>query len=394
MKRLFWIFALSGACANFACLGIARYFLSPMIPVLVKHKWLSLNQANMLATILFVGYLLSVLFSSKVVSRFSKRNIIRGGMSILVVAFIASSFNFGVYWIAFWIFIMGVQTGVIFINAPTLMLSAVYDTHKGYLSGIMFTGMGIGTIFSSYIATYVSKVNLQLTWLTLALCLFIALLLAWKRMPWDGSHLREKIHHDRSQKKLGYGKIPIMLVLGFSLFHMGSLPVVVYLSEYIAKYFIDSSNCNRLIAISWSLVGIGFAVGPFLFGYLSKHIGNKNSLLVSLACLGTGTLLLSFGLSELKIYLFSLLASLGLISSASLYSSINSITSNRLSVYRNWQYILIGGATALLLGSILFEQIIIYFSYSYVFIIGALMNYLALIIAVKINKKKKGYNHV
>jgi MFS family permease len=387
MKRQFWIFALSGACANFACLGIARYFLSPMIPVLVEHKWLSLNQANILATALFVGYLLSLLFSSKVVSRFSKRNIIRGGMSILVVAFIACSFNFGVYWIVFWIFIMGVQTGVIFTNAPTLMLSAVYDTNKGYLSGIMFTGMGIGTVSSSYIATYVSKINLQLTWLILALCLFIALLLAWKRMPLD-SQLREKIHPHKSQKKLKYGKIPIMLVLGFSLFHMGSLPVVVYLSEYIAKYFIDSSNCNRIIAISWSLVGVGFAVGPFLFGYLSKLIGNKNSLLFSLACLGTGTLLLSFGLSELKIYLFSFLASLGLISSASLYSSINSITSNKLSVYRNWQYILTGGATALLLGSILFEQIIIYFSYYYVFIIGALVNYLAIIIALKINKKK------
>ena len=161
--------------------------------------------------------------------------------------------------------------------------------------------------------------------------------------------------------------------------------MVVYLSEYIAKYY-TSSTGNRLIAVSWSLVGIGFAVGPFLFGYLSKHIGNKNALLTSLTCLGTGTLLLSFGLSEWKIYLFSLFASLGLISTASLYSSINSINSDKLSVYRSWQYILIGGAATLLLGSIIFEQIIIHFSYSYVFVFGALMNYLALIISLKIKK--------
>ena len=226
---------------------------------------------------------------------------------------------------------MGVQTGVVFINAPTLMLSAVYDTNKGFLAGIMFTGMGIGTIASSYIITYVSEINLQVTWLILALCLFIALLLAWKRMPMDIGHLIKKMHPEKKQKKLGYDKLPIILILGFTLFHLGSLPVVVYLSEYIAKYFI-SSTCNRIIAISWSLVGVGFAVGPFLFGYLSKHIGNKNSLLTSLACLGTGTLLLSFGLSEWKIYLFSLLASLGLISTASLFSSINALTSDKLSV--------------------------------------------------------------
>ena len=171
MKRQFWMFALSGVCANFACLGIGRYFLSPMIPVIVEHKWLSLNQANLLATMLFTGFFLSTVFSSRIVSRFPKRNIIRGGMSILIVAFIASSFNLGIYWISFWIFIIGAQTGVVFINAPTLMLSAVHNTNKGYLAGLMFTGMGIGTVVSSYIITYVGEINIQLTWLILAFCL-------------------------------------------------------------------------------------------------------------------------------------------------------------------------------------------------------------------------------
>jgi len=55
---------------------------------------------------------------------------------------------------------------------------------------------------------------------------------------------------------------------------------------------------------SWSLVALEFAVGPFLFDYLSKHIGIKNDLLISLDFLGSGTLLLSIGLSPWKIYIF------------------------------------------------------------------------------------------
>ena len=382
MKRQFWIFALSGACANFACLGIARYSYPPMIPVLIKHKWLSLSQANILATVIFIGFFLSVLFSLKIVSRFPKRNVIRGSMSILVVAFIAISFNFGIYWTGFWIFTMGVQTGVIFLNAPTLLLTAVHDTRKGYLSGIMFAGIGVGVISTSYITTYVSRINVQLTWLVLALCLLIALIISWSRMPWDNSHLRDQIH-PKLYKKSNIKNFPYKLVFGFFLFRMGNLSLTVYLSEYIAAYFSGSKFEDGLIAISWSLVGLGFIVGPFLFGSLSKHIGIKSALLISLAFLGSGTLLLSFGLSPWKIYIFSFFAGLGVTSSAAMFSSMNAIISPKESVYKNWQSMLIAGATSLFLGSILFEQIIIYFSYSYVFIIGAIIVYFSILLTAQ-----------
>ena len=41
-----------------------------------------------------------------------------------------------------------------------------------------------------------------------------------------------------------------------------------------------------MAATSWSLVALEFAVGPFLFDYLSKHIGIKNDLLLSLDFFG------------------------------------------------------------------------------------------------------------
>lgn len=382
MNKKLLLIAISGACANFACLGIARYAYTPMIPVLVKYKWLTLSQANLFATVLFVGYLLSVLLAKYFFHKSQKQKVIKACMGVLIICLIAASFQFGAYWLGFWLFVMGIQTGIIFLYAPGLILSTVSDQEKGLIAGIMFMGIGVGVVASSLITFFVIEISVQAIWIAMALCIVVALIIGWKWMP-----VENKSESDCKPECIEkcHKKFPLKLTSCFFLFRLGNLALTAYLGEYIVHTYATPHKIK--ISISWCLVGIAFLIGPFIFGSLSKYIGPKKSLTLALFLLASGTVLLTFNLPIWLLYLLAFIGGLGITSSAAMFSCLNSLESHAEMVYKNWKYILISGALSLFLGSIIFKLIIVNTNFHILFLIAGIIIYFSILVLLKPTKK-------
>ena len=78
-----WIIVLSGMLTLIAVLGLGRFSLGMLLPSMGKDLELAYSQMGYIGTGNFIGYLLGVLVSSRMVKRFGYRSIISSGIFLV-----------------------------------------------------------------------------------------------------------------------------------------------------------------------------------------------------------------------------------------------------------------------------------------------------------------------
>jgi predicted MFS family arabinose efflux permease len=379
-------YILCGFCALFIGLGIGRFAYSPLIPSVVRYNWLSLSNANDAAGFLFWGYFVSLIISPMLLKKINTVKSLKAGMLLISISFLATSVIHNPIWFTLWFFIIGFNTGIIFIKTPTFILSFVNDKEKGHVSGIIFTGVGVGIIFSGIVSYLVVYLDLHIVWILLSIISLLLLIITWNKWP-DSEKapiISENSHHNKYKT---HNKNIKLSIISYGLFRFGFLAVAVYFSEFIFKYY--SGSPRIIVSLSWILFGVGIITGSFFFGYLSKHIGIKSSLVTALIFGFTATILIGFRPSYLIIYILAFIAGMGGASPTALFCGLVSSISEPEKIYHNWRNVLLGGAIALSLGATLFNRLLNYITYSDLFYIAGTALFVSIILTLFLNNKAK-----
>ncbi len=375
-----------GFCALFIGLGIGRFAYSPLIPSVVKYNWLSLSNANDAAGFLFWGYFVSLILSARLLKNVDTVKSLKVSMLLIAISFFATSVIHNFIWFALWFLIIGFNTGTIFIKTPTFILSLASEESKGHVSGIMFTGVGIGIIFSGIISYLVVFLDLHIVWIILSIISLLLLIITWNKWPASGN--AQTIPKNSCHKKYKTHNKNIKLsIISYGFFRLGFLAVAVYFSEFIFQYY--PSSPHIIVSLSWILFGIGIIAGSFFFGYLSKYIGIKSSLTIALIFGLAATIIIGFRPPYLIIYILVFIAGLGGASPTALFCGLVSTISEPEKVYHNWRNVLIAGAIALSLGTTLFNRLLNYITYFELFYIAGTALFAALILTIFLNTKSK-----
>ncbi|MCP4177276.1 MAG: YbfB/YjiJ family MFS transporter [bacterium] len=375
-----------GFSALFIGLGIGRFAYSPLIPSVVKYNWLTLPNANDAAGFLFWGYFASLILSSMLLKNISTVKSLKVSMLLISISFLATSVIHNFIWLALWFLIIGFNTGIIFIKTPTFILSFVKEKEKGHVSGIMFTGVGIGIIFSGIISYLVVYLDLHIVWILLSIIPLLLLIITWNKWPALENAL-SRPEKSFPNKNKTYNKNIKLSIISYCLFRFGFLAIAVYFSEFIFQYY--PSSPHIIVSLSWILFGVGIITGSFFFGYLSKHVGIKSSLITSLICGFTATILIGFRPSYLIIYLLVFIAGMGGASPTALFCGLVSTISKPEKIYHNWRNVLIGGAIALSLGTTLFNRLLNFITYYDLFFIAGMALFISIILTLFLNNKTK-----
>jgi predicted MFS family arabinose efflux permease len=278
-----WLFGFAGLSAIWVGVGFGRFSFAQFIPALVQEGWFPVAEADYLGAANLVGYLLGSVLAGPLARRFSVPWLIRLSMLTASLGFLLCARPGPFVWFAFWRFIVGVVGAFLMILAAPTLLAQTPESFRHRLRGFMFTGLGLGILFSAGALPFLLRFGLTGGWLGLGGLSLLLTLIFWGAWPPPVSLLTNaELPEVRMSQPLW-----ILLFL-YCASATGLIPCTVFWVDYLVRGLHLSVGAA---SFNWILFGIGSLVGPFVGSWLGPKFGFQNGILMSLSGMAGANLL-------------------------------------------------------------------------------------------------------
>lgn len=173
--------AFAGLCGSLVAIGLARFAYTPLIPSMIQAHWFSSSETVTLGAANFAGYLFGAMAGWPLAMKLSNRSALRLLMAAVTLAFFACAYPVSVSWFFFWRLLSGFSGGAIMVLVATSILPHIPAPRRGFASGMIFIGLGLGVAASGTLIPQLLASGLRDTWLGLG-----ALSLSLTALSWFG----------------------------------------------------------------------------------------------------------------------------------------------------------------------------------------------------------------
>ncbi|MDR3478928.1 MAG: YbfB/YjiJ family MFS transporter [Gammaproteobacteria bacterium] len=267
-----YLLGVAGLCCVLIGIGICRFGYTPILPYLIEDHWLTKAQADFIGSANFIGYLIGALCSWNILKIANKLDIVKYSIISCIIGLMACSFNFGFFWILSWRLSVGFFGALLMIVTPSVILKKVAFSSKGLASGIIFSGVGIGILFSGIVTPWIhSLLDLQSVWLTFfCLSLIVGGIIA-KILSTDLPNQKQAVVTETTQLKLSIKQKWQIFFIGFAYLTcgIGFVPHSLFWVEYAREK--NLTTC--LGSLIWSFFGLGFIIGGVCLGKMGDKFG-------------------------------------------------------------------------------------------------------------------------
>ena len=267
--------ALAGLCVNMVGIGIGRFAYVPLLPLIIDAGWASAGGAAQLAAANLIGYLIGALAAHPLAVRLGAPAVIRGAMLALLVSLVACALQPALAWLWFWRCLAGASGGLVIILAAPHVLSQVPVAVRGKAVGLVFSGIGLGVVFSGLVVPAFGERHLQAAWLALAACAAVAIVYAWPKFSSEPAPRPVA----PAGPLLPRGAM-LALLCAYPLDAIGYLPHTVFWVEYLVHGLEMPMSVGGAF---WAVFGVGAALGPLLTGVTADRIGFRMTVIGCLA---------------------------------------------------------------------------------------------------------------
>jgi predicted MFS family arabinose efflux permease len=272
-----WTATVAGLCGSFVAIGLARFAYTPLIPPLIQAHWFSAADVVSLSAANFAGYLAGALLGRPLAAALSNRTALRLLMVMVTAAFFACAFPLSVSWYFVWRFVSGLSGGAIMVLVATTILPHIPVARRGFVSGMIFLGLGAGIAASGTVIPLLLRVGLRETWIGLGVLSLTLTAVSWFGWPASSPPL-PAAGPSEAEARLE-GRALRILYGEYALNALGLVPAMVLLVDYIARGLGHGSDIG---SVFWVLYGTAATVGPVLCGYIGDRIGFSAAYRVSL----------------------------------------------------------------------------------------------------------------
>ncbi|MEI7292919.1 YbfB/YjiJ family MFS transporter [Paraburkholderia tropica] len=262
---------LAGLCGSFVAIGLARFAYTPLIPPLIQAHWFTASQAVTLGAANFAGYLLGALLGRPIAHALTNRHALRVLMATATIAFFACAFPLSVAWFFAWRLASGVAGGAIMVLVATSILPHVPPARRGFVSGMIFLGLGLGIAASGTLIPSLLHYGLRAAWFglgVLALLLTAISWFGWPRTDAPVAAASAPAHHAALPAQAALR----VLYAQYAANALGLVPAMVLLVDYVARGLGRGASTGAHI---WVLYGMAAIAGPIVCGQLADRIGFK-----------------------------------------------------------------------------------------------------------------------
>lgn len=276
-----WRGVLSGASASLVGIGLARFAYTPLLPAIIGAQWFPASTAAYLGAANLGGYLAGALMAGVFARHARAATVLRAMMVIATLAFVACAIPLSFAWFFAWRFLSGIAGGTLMVLAAPTIIAHVAPSRRGFASGAIFTGIGLGIAASGTIVPLLLRQGLTATWLGLAVVSLLLTVVAWRgwpaqEAPAHGAHVAHVA--PRRHAKAARPTALRALFAEYALNAAGLVPHMIFLVDFVARGLGKGVDAG---AEFWVLYGIGAIAGPLLAGHLADRAGFGPALRVA-----------------------------------------------------------------------------------------------------------------
>lgn len=286
--------SLAGMGATLIGNGIGRFAYIALMPALIQSGWFSESDASYLGVATLLGYILGAPAANILLRYFSAGQLIRAAMLVSSFSYLSCAMQDApLSWFYAWRTLAGVAGAMLMVVAPPVIVRKFSSDVKTRVSGVIFSGIGIGAMLSGTLIPILIYFSLISAWIGMGVIALVTTMLTWN--AWKTQHSSSKAHYiDASFSQLSRPKLVsvLLILIAYTFDAVGYLPHTLFWVDYIVRELNMSFTSGGLF---WATFGIGAAIGPLITGILGDKLGVKNSLCIafSLKALGVALPLLS-----------------------------------------------------------------------------------------------------
>jgi predicted MFS family arabinose efflux permease len=245
----------------------------------------------------FAGYLIGALIGRPLASVLSNRSALRLLMAVVTAAFFACAYPLSISWFFTWRLLSGISGGAIMVLVATSILPHIPAPRRGFVSGMIFLGLGLGIAASGTLIPKLLHFGLQNTWIGLGVVALVLTAASW--FGWPSTNPPAPVvpagsHHAARPDSL---KLRV-LYAQYAANALGLVPAMVLLVDYVAR---GLGRGSAIGADYWVLYGIAAIAGPLICGNVADRIGFGNAYRIALFLQAAAVALLALSGSTLAL---------------------------------------------------------------------------------------------
>ncbi|NTX28059.1 YbfB/YjiJ family MFS transporter [Burkholderia pyrrocinia] len=287
-----WRGTVSGASASLIGIGLARFAYTPLLPAIIGAHWFPASTAAYLGAANLGGYLAGALVAGQLARRMGSTGVLRAMMLLATLAFVACALPVSFLWFFVWRFASGLSGGALMVLAAPTILAHVPPARRGFASGGIFTGIGLGIAASGTIVPILLRQGLTATWVGLAAVSLLLTAVAWRGWPADDTPPAAAAPAPAHARGVPTSSLRALYV-EYGLNAVGLVPHMIFLVDYVARGLGKGVDAG---AQYWVLYGLGAIVGPLACGHLADRAGFGRTLRAAFAIQAVAVALPLFGL--------------------------------------------------------------------------------------------------
>jgi MFS family permease len=283
-----WTIAAVGFLIIFACIGLARYAYTMLLPSMQAGLGLSYDRMGYIGTANFSGYLLAVVLAPRLIRRYRPRAVISGGLALITLALFGVSASHGFLIPLALYFMVGMGTG--FANIPTMALISHWfrSDQRGKAAGLMIGGNGAAIVLAGVLVPQLNRSfganGWRAGWLLLAICaLLVTILATWLIRNHPAEMGLEPLGRatppspDQLLPRERSGDGALLVRLGLLYLAFGAT-FMVYGTFIVTTMVREYGFSEARAGMYWSWAGLFSLFSGVVFGAISDRIGRRHGL--------------------------------------------------------------------------------------------------------------------
>ncbi|MCJ0940045.1 YbfB/YjiJ family MFS transporter [Mammaliicoccus sciuri] len=263
---------LLGMLSLFIVMAIGRFSYTPILPFMQKATHLTNENAGLLATVNYLGYLIGAMIPTFLIIK-SKVVDLKIYLLINIISVLLMGVTQGFIVWNILRFIAGITSGTVFVLASNVVLESLNKGGKSHLSGFLYSGVGIGIFTSSiFIQIYTDYNTWASTWIILGIASLVLgfIVIFFMKEIKEPVILKQKTIHINDQNSTLYTK---WFMVCFSIAYLLEGAGYIVTGTFLVAIVESIPDLKEYAALSWMFVGMAAIPSCVLWSILGNKIG-------------------------------------------------------------------------------------------------------------------------
>ena len=266
-----------GMVCLFIVMAIGRFAYTPIMPFMQQTGHMDNQSAGLLATINYLGYLIGAIIPMWLVI-VNKVTDLKIYLFINIISTLIMGLldDFTVWTILR--LISGITSGTVFVLASNVALEALRVAKKDGISGLLYSGVGLGIFTSSiFIFIYTSADTWKMTWIVLSL--FSLIMGSFVLFGMRENPITENEDSNSSNNTNNVAvKLKKKFIWGFSIAYFCEGAGYIITGTFLVAIVKSIPELADYAALSWMFVGLGAIPSTILWSMMANKLGHAKAI--------------------------------------------------------------------------------------------------------------------